>query len=381
MKNSFCILIFISLFCLTILDSFCVPPPVPRPAHNTGTGFFVKNGKIYDNRGQRFIMRGVNHTCFWGYQEHNLEAITSDSGIVKSGANAVRLIFPRIDTVNHYGMDEVLEKRRAIIAVIAKRMVPIVEYHYNLESSDRTSTDFLRSLVTEITQPAMRNLLRQYESKIILNIANEWGNNDVAWRTAYMQAITRIRNAGIRCLIMIDAGGNYGQNPNSLASYANPIFNSDPQRNIVFSLHMYAYWVSPSMNIPSNQWFDPENQCTTPNCSPYDISTQLRRIRALRPNLPLIIGEFSWEGCITDNLVAYKTEELMQVAQDLNLGWLAWSWYQNTEHPCLDMLKKDSAGNSIWLYRTNDDLTDFGKLIINHSVLGLRATARRPNIF
>jgi mannan endo-1,4-beta-mannosidase len=391
MKNHFFTFVFISLFCLIDFISpgqhhFPFEPDnnhhgVQRPHQNRGTGFFVRNGKIYDNRGRRFIIRGVNHTCFWGYQERNLEAITSDSGIVKSGANAVRLIFPRIDDSLHYGMDEVSEKRVAIAAVIAKRMVPIITYTYNLQGPDRTSTDFLRSLAIEITQPAMRNLLRQYESKIILNIANEWGNNDVAWRTAYMQAIRRIRHAGINCLIMIDAGGNFGQNPNSLADYARPIFNSDLQRNIVFALHMYAYWVSPSMRINSNRWFGPEDQCTSPNCPPYDIETQLTRLQTLQPRVPIVIGEFSWEGCLADNLVAYKTRELMQVMQQKNIGWLAWSWYQNAEHPCLDMLKKDVEGNPIWLYRSDADLTDFGNLIINNPDVGLKATARRPNIF
>jgi mannan endo-1,4-beta-mannosidase len=375
MKNHFFTLGLITLFCLAFLDCFSVP----RPVYNRGTGFFIRNGRIYDNRGQPFIIRGVNHTCFWGYQERNLEAITSDSGIVKSGANAVRLMFPRIDDSLHYGMDEVSEKRRAIRAVIAKRMVPIITYTYDLKSSDRTSTDFLRSLVVEITQPAMRNLLRQYESKIILNIANEWGHNDIAWRTAYMQAIRHIRNYGINCLIMVDAGGDFGQNPSSIVNYANAILNSDRQRNIVFSVHMYGYWVNPPMNIPTDQWFEPVNQCVRPNCPPYDIATQLRRIRTSCPNVPFIVGEFTWENCIEVEKAAYKTRELMRTIQEMNLGWLAWSWNQN-EFECMDMLKKDISG-ALWLYRSDTDLTPFGNLIINDPQLGLRATARRPNIF
>src|SRR6516165_5183158 len=33
---------------------------VARPSYNTGNGFFVLNGKLYDSAGQEFRIRGVN---------------------------------------------------------------------------------------------------------------------------------------------------------------------------------------------------------------------------------------------------------------------------------------------------------------------------------
>ena len=36
-----------------------------RPEGNDGTGFFAKNGKIYDPDGEEFIPLGFNAATFW----------------------------------------------------------------------------------------------------------------------------------------------------------------------------------------------------------------------------------------------------------------------------------------------------------------------------
>src|SRR5579863_6940294 len=55
--------------------------PAARPSYNTGNGFFVLNGKLYDANGYEFRVRGVNRV----HWDSN-----SAAGIAKSGANAVR---------------------------------------------------------------------------------------------------------------------------------------------------------------------------------------------------------------------------------------------------------------------------------------------------
>src|SRR5579862_8994293 len=54
---------------------------VTRPAYNTGNGFFVLNGKLYDPNGNEFRIRGVNRN----HWDSN-----SAAGIALSGANTVR---------------------------------------------------------------------------------------------------------------------------------------------------------------------------------------------------------------------------------------------------------------------------------------------------
>lgn len=51
-----------------------------RPGYNTGTGFFVKGGAVYDSNGNLFTMRGVNQLHYDG----------GDAGMLKCGANAIR---------------------------------------------------------------------------------------------------------------------------------------------------------------------------------------------------------------------------------------------------------------------------------------------------
>jgi hypothetical protein len=74
----------------------------------------------------------------------------------------------------------------------------------------------------------------------IFNIANEWGpSGSSVWQTSYATAIGQMRTAGYLGPLMIDAGG-CGQDETDLAQYAEAVFKSDPQRNIIFSYHMYG---------------------------------------------------------------------------------------------------------------------------------------------
>ena len=54
---------------------------VQRPSYNTGKGFFVRDGILYDAKGNEFRIRGVNRV-HWDSD--------SAAGLVKSGSNTVR---------------------------------------------------------------------------------------------------------------------------------------------------------------------------------------------------------------------------------------------------------------------------------------------------
>src|SRR5215813_10595089 len=56
---------------------------VARPAYNTGSGFFVLNGQLYDPNGNPFRIRGVNQT-------HYDSNATSAPGMAKAQVNTVR---------------------------------------------------------------------------------------------------------------------------------------------------------------------------------------------------------------------------------------------------------------------------------------------------
>src|SRR5690349_6316026 len=63
--------------------------PVPRPAGNTGTGFFVSGNQVYDANGMPFVMKGVNAVHAWGSYNANYNTIDQ---VAKTGANAVRAV-------------------------------------------------------------------------------------------------------------------------------------------------------------------------------------------------------------------------------------------------------------------------------------------------
>lgn len=77
---------------------------------------------------------------------------------------------------------------------------------------------------------------------MIINIGNEpSGNNNASgWINATKNAIAEMRNTGFQHMLMVDAP-NWGQDWEFIMrDNAASVFNSDPLKNIVFSIHMYG---------------------------------------------------------------------------------------------------------------------------------------------
>src|SRR5882762_3244154 len=172
------------------VNSPVVPSPVvpsnavSRPSYNTGNGFFVLNGKLYDPDGHEFRIRGVNKT-HWDQDS---------SGIALAGANTVRWA---ID----YTRDAAKNVAMIQTGSIANRMVPIAG---NWTATCKSDTSSLSSAVqTWISQAAQWTTLNKY---LIVNIANEWGpSNSTVWRDSYISAIAQLRAAGYTGPILDDS--------------------------------------------------------------------------------------------------------------------------------------------------------------------------------
>ncbi len=202
--------------------------------------------------------------------------------------------------------------------------------------------------------------LKQDEKYVILNIANEWGPWDYTWAQGYESAIARLRAAGINCLLMIDASSG-AQFSGNILTWGQQILDSDPQHNVVFSIHMYGNWVTEqSDNIVG----------IYNGVQPYDMLTALQTVAAA--DLPLVVGEFSSDSTSSVN---YSTQRAMQIFQSLDLGWIAWSWNGNAE-AAADMVVTPG-----YQYNSDADLRPFGNLIINDPNDGLKATSLRASIF
>jgi len=290
-------------------------------------------------------MRGVNSTHWWGGT--NEQAIPY---IAKANANASRAVFgPDGGAVSPAQRESIVRQ------YIAQGVVPVVDYHNATCKEDPASL----SAAVDMWLGPDKAWVQSLERYVILNVTNEWGPNSTVWRDAYQAAVARLRAGGIKNLIMIDAGGGCGQFAESVENWGRQIFDSDPEKNIVFSIHQYGFWVDPGSPL-AGKWDGRQ---------PYDIDAELTRLQAT--GLPLVIGEFSW---ITFNQVTYTTRAAVAAYEKHGVGWLAWMW----NNPGGDSTVNMAVTN---VYNSSADLTDFGKLVVDDPALGMKANARKATVF
>jgi mannan endo-1,4-beta-mannosidase len=270
-------------------------PPSPEPAPDR-PGFRVEGRRLYDRCGEEVVLRGINRMTV----VKDRTGIPSFPEIARTGANTVRIMWMMWRPAAEVG--------EAVGNAVGHGLIPILEMH------DATGKWHLLDQVVDYwLQPDMLDVIRRYEQDLIVNIANEAGDHSVTddqFRDGYRQAIRRMRAAGIRTPLMIDAAG-WGRDEAQLLRVAPWLLEQDPERNLIFSWH------------------------------PWDPGDQEQRItqamqRSIDLDLPFVIGEFSHTtvGCAGN--VPFR--HIMAEAQRLGIGWLAWSWGPgNADCPTMDM--------------------------------------------
>ena len=224
-----------------------------RPSGNTGTGFFASGGKVFDANGNEFVIRGTNYEV-WADAADQATAL---AGMNRAHLNAARLNFPAgtgpgTEAANAATVQRFIDAGVVPIAAVWSPDGSWIDSRITTCNSDPS---VLTAAVDNWVGPQKTWLISK-ERYLILNIANEWGEADTAWRDAYINAVTRLRNAGIKAMIMIDAGGACGQVSQSIESYGQAIVNADPQHNLVFSIHMYGQWTNAG-DPTAGTWNDP----------------------------------------------------------------------------------------------------------------------------
>ena len=101
---------------------------------------------------------------------------------------------------------------------------------------------------------------------------------------------------------MIDSGG-CGRDIDDLVFYGPAVFNGDPQKNIIFSIHIYG-------NVQAGQ-----------------ASAVLKSLH--QSGLPIVVGEFGPGRNIRPSPTTLTPGELITAAENLGIGWMAWSWDNN----------------------------------------------------
>lgn len=301
-------------------------------AASPSCGFYADGTIIRDANGNPFVIRGINvaHAWFTGETETSIKAIA------KTGANAVRVVLSD-------GQVYTRTTRKEIQDIIKwckeNKLVCILDVH------DTTGDDSMNSLKEAADfWISINDILIEEKDYVIVNLANEchgtW--NGYSWAQGYIEQIPRLRNAGICNMIMVDCAG-WGQYPDSIKDYGKSVFESDIDRNICFSIHMYEY--------------AGEN--------PEIVRTNIDN--ALSIGVPVVIGEFAAQH--TNGDVA--EEEIMRYCEEKQVGYIGWSWKGNNQDLHYLDISNDWNGTS---------LTEWGNILIN-GANGIRQTSHICSIY
>lgn len=312
--------------------------------------------------GQTIILRGVNYPFI---DDGNLDMTNPLSyqsridEVVKTGANAIRIMwytdgthwrdgtqFGAPGTMNGYVNNGHLNN--AVAYCITKNMIPILEIH-NITCSNDWVT-FNSDVMNFWKSTAIQTLIQNNQSKLIINLANEFGivrwganpaNDLLIFKNNYNAAIASLRNLNINIPIMIDAP-DCGQSSTEMLSIAESMNNSDSQNNLIFSAH--TYWGGYASTLPQ-------------------IQSKLNE--AQNTNVCYILGEVAKNqdnnGCGDLDLSAIYPM-ILQEACSRNIGWLAWSFSQDCS-PARNMTPNGQFNN----------LTAFGNDIVNNVNYGLKS--------
>jgi hypothetical protein len=252
-------------------------------------GFHVSGRFLLDANGNKFVMRGINYPHNW-YPEQ-----TSSFQYMKAkGANTIRVV---LSSGQLWPKNIASDVANVINLCKANKLVCVLEVHDTTGFGEASGAASLAQAVSYWKE--IKSVLIGQEAYVIINLGNEpYGNvNTSGWINATKNAIADMRTAGFQHMLMVDAP-DWGQDWEFIMrDNAASIFNSDPNKNTVFSIHMYGV-------------FDTFNK----------IQSYLASF--VNAGLPLVIGEFGHQH--TDGNP--DEDSIMSVAVSNEIGYLGWMW-------------------------------------------------------
>ncbi|MBW8778018.1 MAG: cellulase family glycosylhydrolase, partial [Burkholderiales bacterium] len=278
-----------------------------------------------DPNGLEFRIRGVNRNHWDSYG--------TPAGLPLSGANTERVVLS-FSKATSYNWNIVSSE------MLANKIVPIPGNWTGTCKADPAS---LTAIVD--TWVAQASTWTQLNSTGLINIANEWGPaNSTVWRDNYITAIHRMRAAGYTGTLVVDSGG-CGQDAQDIIKYGAAVLAADPQKNILFDVHVYGGFHFPA----TATWMQ-------------DYTTALSQLKAT--GLPLIIGEFGPGKNIGPSPTMVTPQKIIADAEANGWGWMPWSWDDNNLQSCTSDDNGFSMTTKCGTYRTDSDLTAFGKTVV-----------------
>lgn len=307
--------------------------PAARQSATQAAGLHISNGRLVEGNGNDFVMRGVNHAHTWYPNQ-----LGSLADIKAQGANTVRVV---LADGHRWSANTASDVANVIAQCKANRLICVLEVHDTTGYGEDSAAGTLDQAADYWI--GLKGVLAGQEDYIIINIGNEpWGNTDPAgWTAPTIAAIQKLRNAGFQHTIMVDAP-NWGQDwQQVMRTNAQSVYAADTTGNLIFSIHMYSVFDTAA-----------------------EVTDYLNAF--VNAKLPILIGEF---GGPADQWGDPDEDTMMATAEQLGIGYLAWSWSGNTD-PILDLvLNFDPA-----------QMTSWGKRIFN-GANGIAQTAKEATVF
>jgi mannan endo-1,4-beta-mannosidase len=275
-------------------------------ARAEATGLHIAGGQLVEANGAPFIMRGTNYYYSWA----RTSFADSLTAIKALGANAVRIALGG-ERPERGGPTNVADVADIVGQCKANRVICMLT---NIDTNNLPTPQNGWTLGRSADYwLSVKDALLDQEKYVLVNIGNEpppINDDGTDWTAATVGAIAKIRAGGINNTIVVDAP--YGQDRTfTMRDNAQQILDSDHDRNVLFSIHMYGA-------------FDTAEKITS-----YLDSFQSR-------GLPLVIGEFG----IDSNDGHPDAATIMAQSVVRRMGYLGWSWNGNSggQAPYLDQV-------------------------------------------
>lgn len=317
-------------------------------------GFHTDGVRLLDANGKEFLMRGYNYSYAW--QKDLWGAAFTTAKKYNCNALRIQLSDGQKDLGGYCDADKVSSlikscKENQFIGV------------FNVQ--DTGGGDDPNVLLHAADYwVGIKNAVIGQEKYCIVNIGNEWmespgrdcngewGNyEEKLWSDTYIEAVRRIRSAGIKNTLMIDCNG-YGQYADIIWKEGQRILDEDKKYfedgkpNIIFSIHFYekaCYW---------------DYEKGTGSRVAHSID------KALSIGAPVCIGEYAYSRKSEEWKMDWET--IQDYSKTMNIGYFGWSFTGNgdAESQGLNMFSKDGS-----------QMLKNGECIILHPNDGIQATS------
>lgn len=317
-------------------------------------GFHTDGVRLLDANGKEFLMRGYNYSYAW--QKDLWGAAFSTAKKYNCNALRIQLSDGQKDLGGYCNANQVSD---LISSCKENHFIGVFNVQDTGGGNDKNVL-----LHAADYWVGIKNAVIGQEKYCIVNIGNEWMGSpgrdcngewgdyqENLWSDTYIEAVRRIRSAGIKNTLMIDCNG-YGQYADIIWKEGQRILDEDKKYfkdgkpNIIFSIHFYekaCYW-------------DYEKGVGSRVAHSID--------KALSIGAPVCIGEYAYSRKSEEWKMDWET--ILDYSKTMNIGYLGWSFTGNgdLESQGLDMFNSDGSQ----MYKN-------GECIIQHPNDGILATS------